>query len=198
MIFSGGHKMNRLARLRASMKTCPVVRFGDYSYFVHPITDGIPLGDPLVLEEVIDEMLRVGDFRCDKIITIESMGFPLAAQLSIKTRVPYVFIRKREYGLPGEVSVQQVTGYSEKKLFMNNIKRGDRLVFVDDVVSTGGSLRAVVSAINKVGAKIIDAIIVFEKTRNRKGLEKELGIRIKTLLGVDVIDGEVVEVPIQS
>jgi len=33
-----------LERLRASLKDCPIVRFGDYEYFVHPITDGIPLG----------------------------------------------------------------------------------------------------------------------------------------------------------
>ena len=170
---------------------------GDYNYFVHPITDGIPLGDPLVLKEVVDEMLRVGDFRCDKIVTIESMGFPLAAMISAKKGIHYVFIRKRQYGLPGEVSVQQVTGYSEKKLFINNIEKGDELVFVDDVVSTGGSLRAVVSAVGKIGAKFTDIVIVFEKTRRRKDLEKELGVKIKTLLGVEVVDGKVVEVPIE-
>lgn len=188
--------MAALDRLRASMKECPVVKFGDYNYFVHPITDGIPLGDPKVLNEVVEEMLRIGDFRCDKIVTIESMGFPLAALLSVRTGVPYVFVRKRQYGLKGEVSVQQVTGYSEKKLFINSIKKGDRVVFVDDVISTGGSLRAVVKAIKQLGATITDVVIVFEKTRQKKELEKELGVRIKTLLGVDVVDGKVVEVPV--
>jgi len=186
--------MDRLARLRASLKDCPVVKFGEYNYFVHPITDGIPLGDPEMLSEVVGEMKKVGDFRCDKIITIESMGFPLAALLSVETGVPYVFVRKRQYGLPGEVSVQQVTGYSEKKLYINNIKKGDRVTFVDDVISTGGSLRAVVEALRGIGAEIKDVVIVFEKTRNKRELENELGVRIKTLLGVDVIDGKVVEV----
>lgn len=188
--------MANLPRLRASMKECPIVRFGDYNYFVHPITDGIPLGDPKVLDEVVDEMLRIGDFNCDKIITIESMGFPLAALLSVKTGVPYVFIRKRQYGLKGETSVQQVTGYSEKKLYINNIGKGDKVVFVDDVISTGGSLSAVVKAVKQLGAALTDVIIVFEKTRRKRELEEELGVKIKTLLGVDVVDGRVVEVPI--
>src|SRR4030042_5111487 len=134
--------MGHLARLRASLRTCRVVRFGEYNCCVHPITDGIPLGGPKMLSEVVDEMLKVGDFRCDKIITVESMGFPLAALLSVRTGVPYVFMRKRQYGLPGEISVQQVTGYSEKKLYINNVAKGDRVTFVDDVVSTGGRLRA--------------------------------------------------------
>ena len=188
--------MERLARLRASLEKCPVVKFGDYNYFVHPITDGIPLGDPKMLAEVVDEIVRVGDFHCDKIITVEAMGFPLAALVSVKTGVPYVFIRKRQYGLKDEVSVQQVTGYSEKKLFVNNIMKGDRIVFVDDVISTGGSLKAVVQAVRQIGAVVHDVVIVFEKTRRKKELEQELGIKIKTLLGVDVVNGKTVEVSI--
>ncbi|TLZ76746.1 MAG: adenine phosphoribosyltransferase, partial [Methanobacteriota archaeon] len=130
-----------LDRLRASLADSPVVRFGDYEYFIHPITDGLPLGRPEVLDEVLSELARIGDWRrCDKIVTAESMGFPLAAGLSMRVRKPYVFIRKRRYGLPGEVSLQQTTGYSKGDMFINGIGRGDRVVFVDDVISTGGTL----------------------------------------------------------
>src|SRR5207302_8186799 len=81
-----------LERLRASLKDCPIVRFGDYEYFVHPITDGIPLGRPDVLDEVLAELARIGDWsRCDKIVTSETMGFPLAAGLSLRVQKPYVF-----------------------------------------------------------------------------------------------------------
>ena len=45
-----------LERLRASLAECPVVKFGEYEYFVHPITDGIPLGRPEVLDEVLAEL----------------------------------------------------------------------------------------------------------------------------------------------
>ncbi len=186
--------MASLERLRTSLKNCPIVKFGEYNYFVHAITDGLPIGDPMLLSEVVDEMIRIGDFHCDKILTIESMGFPLAALLSVKTGIPYVFVRKRQYGLEGEVSVQQVTGYSEKKLFINNVNKGDRIVFVDDVISTGGSLRAVVRAVKDIGAIFTDIIIVFEKTRKKKELETELGVKIKTLLNVDIVDGRVTEV----
>jgi len=109
-----------LDRLRASLKDCPVVRFGEYEYFVHPITDGIPLGRPEVLDEVLGELAKLGDWaHCDKIVTAESMGFPLAAGLSLRVHRPYVFIRKRQYGLPGEVSLKQTTGYSKTDMFIN-------------------------------------------------------------------------------
>lgn len=182
-----------LEKLRASLAECPVVRFGDYEYFVHPITDGIPLGRPEVLDEVVEAMVRVGDWDCDKITTAESMGFPLAAGVSMRTGKPYVFLRKRRYGLPGEVEVSQATGYGKAKLYINNVQRGDRLVFVDDVVSTGGTLRAIVPALNALGAELSDIIVVFEKTRDKARLEKEIGVPIKTLLKVDVVKGRVVE-----
>ena len=184
-----------LDRLRASLEECPVVRFGDYEYFVHPITDGIPLGRPEVLEEVVDEIVRVGDWECDKIATAESMGFPLAAAVSLRVRKPYVFLRKRRYGLPGEVSVAQATGYGKADLFINNVLAGDRIAFLDDVISTGGTLRAIVQAFRGIGARLTDTIIVFEKTRDRERIERELGIRIKTLLKVDVVGGKVVARP---
>jgi len=183
-----------LDRLRASLADSPVVRFGDYEYFIHPITDGLPLGRPEVLDEVLSELARIGDWRrCDKIVTAESMGFPLAAGLSMRVRKPYVFIRKRRYGLPSEVSLQQTTGYSKGDMFINGIGRGDRVVFVDDVISTGGTLLAIGKALRGLGAEIVDVLIVFEKTREKARIEEELGVRIKTLLKVQVVQGKLVE-----
>lgn len=183
-----------LDRLRGSLADCPVVRFGDYDYFVHPITDGIPLGRPEVLEEVLDALAVAGDWsRCDKIVTAESMGFPLAAGLSMRVRKPYVFIRKRQYGLPGEISLKQSTGYSKTDMFINNIHQGDRVVFVDDVISTGGTLMSIVRALRGIGADVVDVLIVFEKTKEKDRMEKELGLSIKTLLKVEVVLGRLTE-----
>jgi len=183
-----------LDRLRASLAESPIVRFGDYEYFVHPITDGIPLGHPEVLDEVLSELVRIGDWnRCDKIVTAESMGFPLAAGLSTRVHKPYVFVRKRQYGLPGEISLKQTTGYSKTDMFINNIRRGDRVVFVDDVISTGGTLVSIVKALRTIGAEVADVLIVFEKTREKARVEKDLDLKIKTLLKVDVVKGKLLE-----
>jgi adenine phosphoribosyltransferase len=181
-----------LEKLKESLKNSPVVKFGEYQYFVHPITDGIPEGDPEVLEEVVDAIISTINLDCDKIVTAESMGFPLAAALSLKTRIPYVFIRKRKYGLPGETSLQQTTGYSGSDMFVNSIESGDRVVFIDDVLSTGGTLKAIVTTLRQMGAEVVDVLTVFEKLGRKEELEGDLGIQIKTLIQVEVVDGTVV------
>ncbi|MDD1772683.1 MAG: adenine phosphoribosyltransferase [Methanomassiliicoccales archaeon] len=182
---------NMLEKLKESLERSDVVRFGEYQYFVHPITDGIPSMDPKVLQEVLDRMLVLGDFRCDYIVGAEAMAIPLMVPLSLQTGIPYNVVRKRKYGLPGEVSVHQTTGYSEKELFINGLKKGDRVVIVDDVLSTGGTLKAMVQAFKLMGVTVVDVIIVVQKTDRLAEMEAELGQKIKTLVRVEMRDGKV-------
>lgn len=182
-----------LKRLVASMKDCPAVKMNDYYYFIHPITDGLPLVEPELLEEVVDAVIAVADLDCDYILTAQSMGFPLATALSLKTGLPYKYIRKRNYGLEGEVSIDQITGYSSGNMFINFVEKGDRVLLVDDVLSTGGTLKAIVKALQSMEVEIADTVIVFEKIGVREKLERELGMDIKTLLRLRM-DGRNVEV----
>lgn len=181
----------KLEKIKGSLKASPIVKMGDYDYFVNPITDGIPRMDPSVLSEVLDGLQEIGNFDCDLIVAPESMGIPIAVPLSLKTGIPYNIIRKKHYGLSGEVSATQITGYSKADLFINGISKGDRVTIVDSVVSTGGTLRAVIRGLRTIGAEIVDIVIAVEKGDGRSRLEKELGVKIKTLVKIDLHDRKV-------
>ncbi len=181
-----------LDRLKKSLEDCPIVKKGDYDYFVHPITDGIPKMEPELLRDIISEIIEIGNMDCDKIVAAEAMAIPLGVALSLQIEKPYVVIRKRRYNIPGEVSVEQITGYSKSSMFVNGIYEGDKVLIVDDVLSTGGTLRAIVKALKSIGAEIVDIIIVFNKHKNKKDMETEVGMKIKTMLDVEVVDGKVI------
>ena len=178
--------------LKASLLESTVVERGDYEYIVNPITDGVPRLDPRVLTEVVDAMAEIGNFDCDLILTVEALGIPLATALSLRTGKPFSIVRKKMYGLPGEVNLAQVTGYSKATLFVNGLNPGDRVVIVDDVVSTGGTLWALVDALKKVNVQIVDIIVAIEKTDKKAEIERKIGMQIKTLVKVEVVDGKVV------
>jgi adenine phosphoribosyltransferase len=180
-----------LEKLKRSLQESPVVKKGDYDYFVNPITDGVPPMDPTVLTEVVERMIQIGCFDCDVILAPEAMGIPLAVSLSLQTGIPYCVVRKRRYDLPGEMIITQKTGYSISEMSINGLKAGDRVVIVDDVLSTGGTLKALMMALNKMGVQIIDVIVVVEKGDGKVDLEKEIGVRIKTLVKVELRDGKV-------
>jgi adenine phosphoribosyltransferase len=180
------------ALLRASALECPVIKRGDYDYFVHPLTDGVPRVEPALLAEVVDEITAIADPRVDLLLTAEAMGIPLATALGQRLRLPFSIIRKRSYGLPGEVPVHQVTGYSKGELYINGVHRGDRVLFVDDVISTGGTLQASLQALRTIGARVVDIVVVFEKGEGRRAVEREHDVKVKTLLRVEVRNGRVV------
>lgn len=121
----------------------------------------------------------------DKIVTVEAMGIPIGMALSLATDIPMVIVRKRKYGMPGEIEVSQVTGYSKSQLFMNGIYPGDRVIFVDDVVSTGGTALAVLGALSVAGAVVKDVVIVIERSNGAERLRAE-GHSLKTMVRVDV------------
>lgn len=181
--------------LKESLENAPIVDRGEYHYFIHPLTDGIPELSPSLLDEVADYMINIFDDGInivDKIVTIESMGIPIATAVSLKTHIPLVIIRKRQYDLPGEIIVDQKTGYSNGELYINGINKGDRVVIVDDVISTGGTLEAVVGALDNAGVEICDIIVAVERDNGVKYL-REKGYNVKTLVKIDVTaDGVII------
>jgi adenine phosphoribosyltransferase len=153
-----------LDRLVASLETCPMVRRGEYMYFIHPITDGVPVVDPALLREVSCAMIRRLDLSfVDKIVVAEAMGIHIGTTLSLMTDIPLSIVRKRKYDLPGEVAVHQETGYSKGELYLNGIIKGEKVVIIDDVISTGGTLEALFSALTRAGAEVTDICVVISR-----------------------------------
>ncbi|MEI8003306.1 MAG: hypoxanthine/guanine phosphoribosyltransferase [Methanothrix sp.] len=182
-----------LERLIKSLLEAPVFKRGEYNYFIHPITDGVPEIRPQLLREVACHIVRIADLEADKIVTVEAMGIPIATCLSIICDIPMVIIRKRKYGLPGEIEVSQVTGYSKSQLFLNGINKGDRVIVVDDVISTGGTLLAVLKSLKVAGAIVKDVVVVVRRGQGVERLRTE-GYLVKTMVSVEVSESRVTKV----
>jgi adenine phosphoribosyltransferase len=179
-------------KLKASVMRSPIIDRNGYPYFVHPVTDGIPMMEPDVLDEIIDWMVSVCSFDCDRIVAPESMGIPYAVPLSQRLRIPYTIIRKKRYGMEGEIKVSYRTGYSDGSMYINGLKKGDRVVIVDDVLSTGGTMSSIVGAMKDNGISVEDVLVVFDKGSGRDELKKRFGIVVKRMLDVSVEGGAVV------
>ena len=180
-----------MEQLRASLQAAPVIWKGDYPYFIHPVTDGVPRMNPDVLTAITELVVdRVDWSRVDILLGIEAMGLPLTAPLSMATGIPLVIARKRSYGLEGEVEIDQSTGYSRGAMYLNDLKQGERVAILDDVLSTGGTLEAVVEGVRRAGAEVVEIIAVVEKgggLRRLQGLYPDM--RIQSLVRLEM-DGD--------
>ena len=182
-----------LSVLQDSLRGSPIIWKGEYPYFIHPISDGIPRMDADVLRATRDLIVEMVDWsKVDLIVSVEAMGLPLLAAVGDATGKPTVVIRKREYGMEGEVRVDVSTGYSQSTTYINDISPGERILIVDDVISTGGTLEPILATLEKMGVILQDIVIAIEKGEGRERLAKERpGWPIRTLARIDIIDGRV-------
>ncbi|MFL2959520.1 MAG: hypoxanthine/guanine phosphoribosyltransferase [Candidatus Thalassarchaeaceae archaeon] len=182
-----------LTILQNSLRGAPIIWKGDYPYFIHPISDGIPRMDPDVLRATRDLIISMVDWsKIDLIVSVEAMGLPLLAAVGEASGKPTVVIRKRSYGMEGEVKVNVSTGYSKSTTYINDIKPGERILIVDDVISTGGTLEPILETIEGMGAKLQDIIIAIEKGEGRERLSVEKPEwPIRTLARIEIVDGRV-------
>lgn len=181
-----------LEKFKKSLKESIVVKRGDYNYFVNPLTSGVPEVDPLIIREICESIISYVEIKnIDIILTIESMGIHITSVLSQMTGIPFNIVRKKSQHTPDEIILKQVTGYGTSNLYMS-LPKNKKVLIVDSVISTGGTLIAVIMGLNKLNTDIRDIVCVIERGEGVKKVKKETGYNVKTLQKINIKDDKVV------
>jgi len=133
--------------------------------------------------ERMADMLR--PYKPDVLAGIESRGFLLAAPLALALGTGFVMLRKQGK-LPGTtVRHTYALEYGTDTIEIQNdaIKKGARVVLVDDLLATGGTLAAAVNLLEQVGGVVPAAACVIELTFLEG--RKRLNVPVETLLKYD-------------
>ncbi len=96
------------------------------------------------------------------IAAIEARGFVFAAPAAYALKVPLILIRKRGK-LPGATHRARFTleyGEDEIEVHQADVHRGQRILLVDDLIATGGTLRAACGMLEKAGATVVGIFAV--------------------------------------
>jgi adenine phosphoribosyltransferase len=109
----------------------------------------------------------------EKVVSIEARGFIFGAALAYAMGVGFVPLRKPKK-LPGEllkIEYQKEYGKDFLELQKKALKAGERVILIDDILASGGTLNAGIELINQVGVNLIGIGVVLElldfKARNR-------------------------------
>ena len=143
------------------------------------IASFVILGDTEIVRKtapIIAKKLPEVDF----IVTAEAKGIPLAYEISrVLNLNEYVVARKSIKAYmeePIEVEVNSITTTNSQKLYLNNQDakkiKGKRVALVDDVISTGQSLKALERLVEKAGGKVLAkaAILAEGDAKDRKDI----------------------------
>ena len=99
----------------------------------------------------------------DYIVGIESRGFIIGTALATRQRMGFIPIRKKGK-LPGDVvGVNYSLEYGEDRLeIQSDILKGEKVLLVDDLLATGGTVKAASELISNVGGRLVGCAFVIE------------------------------------
>jgi orotate phosphoribosyltransferase len=162
------------AQFLADLKACGAVAYGTFtlasgktsSYYVD-IKKAVTR--PELLRTIAEAMAPYAS-RVDRIAGVELGAVPIAAAVSLASGKPYLMVRK------------EVKGHGTKKEFEGELTKRDRVLFVEDVVTTGGTLRGAIERLRASGAVIEDVACVVDREEGGKIALAEITVRLHSLL----------------
>jgi adenine phosphoribosyltransferase len=166
----------------------PAVRSGRHYTTVNEFTDQSPALRPEVLREARDRLCALGMFTADKILVEEDKGAILGSAVALHKGLPLAVARWYTYDLTESISVPIESEYFTGKLYVNGVSAGDRVVIVDDTISTGGTLAALIRAVEAAGAKVVEVLVAVEKVESGGAdrIQREFGLPVRSVIKIAV------------
>jgi len=123
------------------------------------------IGDGVALREAIEQMKEhYKNEKIDKVVGIESRGYFFASILAYEWNTGLVPARK-----PGKLPAESISqtfdleyGQDQLEMHVDSISPDDRVLIVDDLLATGGTIEATVKLVEKLKAKIVGCCFLVE------------------------------------
>ncbi len=145
------------------------------------------LTDPEAFRHTMDMFHeRYKDLNIDKIVGIDARGFIFGSVLAYMMGVGFVPVRKKgklpHRTIMAEYSLEYGTDIVE--MHEDAINQGERVLIIDDLIATGGTISAAVKLVEQLGGEVVECAFVVELP-DLKGREKIAGHRIYSLCSFD-------------
>ncbi len=140
--------------------------------------------NPDGIKMAIDEMTAlIGDTECDLVAGAEARGFIFGAPIAYNLGKGFIPVRKKGK-LPRETVSQSYEleyGTAEIEIHKDSIKPGQKVVLVDDLMATGGTMEAAVKLIESLGGEVVKIVFLIELA-GLNGREKLEGYDIASVI----------------
>jgi len=130
---------------------------------------------PELFDRVVDiycEVIKAEAAGFDRVAGVPTAGIPFATLVAYKLRRPLIYVRKQ----------QRVHG--QLKTIEGVLNRGERVLLVDDLVSTGDSALRTVRAVREGGGVVEDVVVLVDREQGAERLLAEEGVRLHALMKV--------------
>ncbi|KAL3763212.1 hypothetical protein ACHAW5_005172 [Stephanodiscus triporus] len=126
------------------------------------------LAKPEVFQQIVDIFVARysgGDLAIDSIAGLDARGFVLGPPIALALKVPFIMMRKAGK-MPNTISSNAYdTEYGKRSgltVQRDRIKEGDRVLIIDDLVATGGTLSSAITLVHALGGTVVECACVVE------------------------------------
>ena len=123
------------------------------------------LQSPKLFKFIVDAMFDpFKDMKIDKVVAIEARGFLLGAPIAYKIGCGVSLVRK-EGKLPYKTikeSYEKEYGLDVLAMHEDTIKRGEKVLVVDDLIATGGTLKATAKMVERLGGEVVGVTAIVD------------------------------------
>lgn len=154
----------------------PGVMFRDVTSILQD-ADGLHLA----IDELQEKVGSPDDF--DVVVGAESRGFIFGMPVAYNLHKPFVLVRKKGK-LPCETISQSYDleyGTATVEMHKDSIKPGQRVVIIDDLIATGGTVEAAIKMVERLGGKVVRVVFLME-LEGLKGRERLKGYDVESVL----------------
>lgn len=172
--------LNKISRIAKALVNSGALKFGTFklksgqtSPFYIDLTWLLssPKDFQCIVDAVADEVKGiVSSGKIDKLASIELKGALILPSVAAKLNLPCIVVRKeiKEYGVTGRIAGGEV-------------KKGDHILFIDDVVTDGKSKLEGINPLLQDGAKVETIFVVIDREQGGKQNLEELGFQLHAL-----------------
>nr|WP_294679442.1 adenine phosphoribosyltransferase [uncultured Blautia sp.] len=136
------------------------------------------------LQLAVDSMQEeLKDIDVDVVVGLESRGFIFGMPVAYNLHKPFVPVRKKGK-LPCETvsaSYDLEYGSAEIEMHKDSIKPGQKVVIIDDLIATGGTVEAAVRLVEELGGVVVKIVFLME-LEGLKGREKLKGYDVASVI----------------
>lgn len=122
------------------------------------------------LQNNIAESIGLDSF--DSLVSVPTGGLVIASALAIETVKPLIYVRSKP------------KDYGTSKSVEGQIHEGMRVVMIDDVATTGGSIVNAIKSLKEAGIVIEDAYVIVNRMEGADEALKELGVKLHSITNV--------------
>lgn len=140
------------------------------------------------ISEIIVEFIRseIGLEKFDRIAGIPTAGLPLSAITAFNLKKPFIYVRQKRRLRGRERRVEGI------------LMPGDRVLLVDDLVTTGLSLRKSALAVRAEGGIVLDALVLLDREEGGKDKLEDINVNLHAVLGIRDIAQKLYEINVMG